>query len=397
MSFRVAMSEGISSHHAGPPGHTGGQAQTGSSTLPQPQARITGLDGLRAISIIFVLFGHLIGTRGFAIPPALANAIHKVPLAMIGVRTFFVISGFLITTLLIEEERRTGTISLTRFYFRRTLRIFPPFYAFVLVMLVLSMAGQIVLPTDDVVHALTYTTNYHRHRVWQLGHTWSLSVEEQFYLLWPFLYRALRQHRAKVLTAYIIAAPVWRLIILRFLPAQQLGVGETFFTTADALAVGCLLALVRPRLSSFNAYKRLVDSPAYLLIIPAVLVIGLLERYALLDFAVLISAQNVLIAIFIERVTRTRQGIVAAILNSKPAVLIGVWSYSIYLWQQLFLNRNVQDRMLTAFPTNLLFAFILAGTSYYVIERPALRLRQRLEMRIFNRPRMKAGSERTAA
>jgi peptidoglycan/LPS O-acetylase OafA/YrhL len=96
------------------------------ATSSKPGSRILGLDGLRAFSISLVLIGHLLGTRGFHPPEVVSRVLGLFFLGPLGVRVFFVISGFLITSLLMEEERRTGTVSLSRFYFRRTLRIFPP-------------------------------------------------------------------------------------------------------------------------------------------------------------------------------------------------------------------------------------------------------------------------------
>jgi peptidoglycan/LPS O-acetylase OafA/YrhL len=345
--------------------------------------RIPGLDGLRAFSIFFVLLGHLGGTKNFVLPSFIESALDPVPLASLGVRIFFVISGFLITTLLIEEERCTGGVSLARFYFRRTLRIFPSFYVLLLVVVLLEGAGRISLSPGDFWHAATYTMNYHRDRAWYLGHTWSLAVEEQFYLLWPFLFAVVRRRRIELLAGYVLLAPAWRLAVSYFLPEQRLGIGETFFTTADSIAVGCLLALLRPSLLRSAAYRRIVDSRAYLLILPALFALGALERFSKLDFFLCMSAQNVLIAIFVERVTRSSSGAVAAVLRARPVVMIGLWSYSLYLWQQVFINRNIHDSVLTAFPYNLVFAVAVAALSYYTIERPSLRLRRRLGAMLF--------------
>ena len=132
-------------------------------------------------------------------------------------------------------------------------------------------------------------------------------------------------------------------------------------------------------------YRRIIDSWAYLLVVPLLFGIGLAERWTKLDWALCIGAQNVLIALFVERVTRSEEGLIPRILNSKPVVLLGLWSYSVYLWQQPFLNRRIQDSPLTAFPLNIVLAVALAATSYYLIERPVLRLRQRLETRLFPR------------
>ena len=135
------------------------------------------LDGLRAVSIAFVLFGHLAQTRNFLqINPNLT-------LAEFGVRVFFVISGYLITSILLAELSRKGSISLSRFYFRRTMRLFPAAYVFVGVMAILATYGIVHLERWDVAFALTYTTDFNNSRAWSVGHLWSLAVEEQFYLV----------------------------------------------------------------------------------------------------------------------------------------------------------------------------------------------------------------------
>src|SRR5688500_6337330 len=162
----------------------------GASSMPD---RIPSLDGLRAISIVLVLFGHLAGTRGFPVPTSLGNFLST---AELGVHIFFVISGFLITQLLLDELARKQRIAVGRFYLRRTLRIFPPYYVFIGAMVLAQVAGWIALAPQDPLRALTYTTNYDEARSWYVGHTWSLSVEEQFYLLWPAVLLLARTRRA---------------------------------------------------------------------------------------------------------------------------------------------------------------------------------------------------------
>jgi hypothetical protein len=137
--------------------------------------RIPSLDGLRAISIGLVLFGHLLGTSGFFLP---LEANKHLALGELGVRVFFVISGFLITNLLLTELAAAGRIHIGRFYLRRTFRIFPPYYVFILVLALAALARWIELAPGDLFHTLTYTSNYDATRSWNVGHTWSLSVEE---------------------------------------------------------------------------------------------------------------------------------------------------------------------------------------------------------------------------
>ena len=142
------------------------------------------LDGLRAFSIVLVLIAHVSLQY-----PWLRRFVEHV--GNYGVRIFFVISGFLITGLLLKELTKTGRISLKSFYIRRTLRIFPAFYVYVLTVVILAWAGILILLPGDLLHAVTYTMNYHMVRSWWLNHMWSLSVEEQFYLLWPTVLRHL--------------------------------------------------------------------------------------------------------------------------------------------------------------------------------------------------------------
>jgi peptidoglycan/LPS O-acetylase OafA/YrhL len=339
---------------------------------------IPSLDGLRAISIAAVLLGHLAGTRGA--PHALTAVIRNpyVDFAHLGVRVFFVISGFLITGLLRQEHRRTGTISLSRFYLRRTLRIFPAYYVLLSVLGVLTLAGVIVVPSSDFLHALTYTVNYAPNRVWWIGHLWSLAVEEQFYLLWPTAVVLVGITRSwRVALVVMCVAPLLRVAEAALWPAWQPMVGTTFETTADALAVGCLLALARDDLMKRSSYARAVSSRW---IAPALLLLGLAislrYRPGLLFGDTIV---NVAIALIIDRCVRRPEGLAGRVLNTRPLIFVGALSYSLYLWQQLFLNR-ASNAAANAFPVNILLAVGCALGSYYLVEQPVLtNVRPRVE------------------
>src|SRR6516225_7637364 len=134
--------------------------------------RIPSLDGLRAIAIGLVVFGHLCGTSNFFPRSTFA------PLGdfgNLGVRVFFVISGFLITLLMLDEIEATGTVSLKLFYLRRILRILPACYAYILFVLIAYRLGLAALSPGDLFHAVTYTMNYYKQASWVFGHLWSLS------------------------------------------------------------------------------------------------------------------------------------------------------------------------------------------------------------------------------
>jgi peptidoglycan/LPS O-acetylase OafA/YrhL len=338
--------------------------------------RIPSLDGLRAISIAAVLLGHLSGTRGF--PQILTTIIRNpyVDIANLGVRVFFVISGFLITGLLIAEEKKTGSVSLKQFYIRRTLRIFPAYFVFLGVMWVFDQSGVIAVAARDFVHAVTYTMNYAPDRGWYLGHLWSLAVEEQFYLLWPLtvVLVGLRGAR-RVGFSVIWLVPLIRITESVMWPSRRSMIGETFETTADALAIGCLLALSREALFARVWYRRAVESawvvPALLL---AGLIIGTRFRPSILIAQTII---NIAIALGIDGCVRFPGSSFGTVLNSRPLVFVGTLSYSLYLWQQPFLNRG-SSATLAMFPINICAAATCALLSYYLVERPVLRLRARV-------------------
>jgi peptidoglycan/LPS O-acetylase OafA/YrhL len=336
-------------------------------------ARIPSLDGLRALSIALVLAGHLAGTR---------NAYRSMPLnAGFGVQIFFVISGFLITTLLLEEQANTGRISLKNFYIRRFFRIFPPFYAYIAAIAAVAAWGAVTLRPGDVLHSLTYTMNYHYDRSWWFGHIWSLSVEEQFYLLWPAILVAVGIRRGFLsAAAVILLSPAIRLGYWYLLPNQHGAIGEAFPTISDALAAGCLLAGVRGRLGNMPRYVAFLKSPLFYVVPACAILARLLDERPRFSMAVGQTIVNIAIAITIDRFVRFPDTLGGRFLNLRPVAYIGALSYSIYLWQQPFLNRH-SDSDLAAFPLNLALTAGASLASYYLIERPFLDLRRRLENR----------------
>lgn len=340
------------------------------------EPRIPSLDGLRAVSIAFVLFAHLAGTRNFPVSEAVGNFWG---LGEFGVRVFFVISGFLITGLLLNELDRSGRISLSRFYFRRTLRIFPPYYALLAAIFLAASYGALTLAPHDVAHTLTYTSNYYSGRSWFVGHTWSLSVEEQFYLLWPAVLIVLGRRKGLIAAAiFALACPVMRLIEWELFRSMSAGIGTRFETIADAIAAGCLLAGLRPRLHALAEYRRFLESPAFIAVPVVTLLANLTHDHPVVYFGAGMTVTNLGIALSIDWCVTNSRGLIGSVLNARPLVVVGWLSYSLYLWQQPFLDRT-SSSPLTAFPLNLLLAVSLAILSYVAVERPALRLRRNLE------------------
>jgi peptidoglycan/LPS O-acetylase OafA/YrhL len=374
-------------HNAqGHPGlHRDTSLETGASS-----SRIPSLDGLRAISILFVICCHLwanLTTHNHLTAPPLLDGM-VIALGGLGVTIFFVISGFLITNLLLAELAQTGRIHLVRFYFRRTFRLLPPYYALIATVSIGYAAGFVKAANwhNILIHALTYTTNYNALYFWYLGHGWSLSVEEQFYLLWPAVLLIAGTRRGFYLAAsMLLICPLVRAHYQQ-LPAVQAMPWNLHYRlefVGDGLAAGCLLARLRGWLHTRRMYLRLLNS-RWFAVIPAIvlLVNSCLTplQEALLGNTVIITG----IAICIDRVVTVRVGTVERLLNTRPIVFLGLMSYSIYLWQQPFLN-PVTGSPIAHFPSNVLFAAIASLASYYLIERPSLKLRHVLETKLFRR------------
>jgi len=278
---------------------------------------------------------------------------------------------------LLTERTKHGHVSLKLFYARRALRLFPAAYTFILCVGVLWWVGLIRLQATDIWHAATYTMNYLSDRSWQVGHLWSLSVEEQFYLIWPCTFVLLRPKRTGwVAAGVILFGPVARSaawLFLRGTPYRDL---EMFPMVADSLAMGCLLATIGGWLESKKWYLWLFRPASSVGLVALVCGINRFMGYTIVS-VLGASILNASLAILIHRSVYCSRDWAGRILNWKPVAFVGVLSYSLYLWQQLFLNRN-SSAWVNEFPQNLFFAVAAALASYFLLEKPFLRLRRRL-------------------
>jgi peptidoglycan/LPS O-acetylase OafA/YrhL len=301
--------------------------------------RIPSLDGLRAISITFVVFSHLIEWKHIA--PSFLDGY-----GLFGVFVFFVLSGYLITKLLLGEYERTATVSLKDFYIRRAFRILPAAFVFLTVATILFRHE---IRWYHLATAVFYFANMDPSRPFIFWQLWSLSVEEQFYLLWPFATPMVRclLYAAKIYVPLTSSLPVH----------------------ASALAIGCLLAIYAPRIPRISGRIALVMS-AVALLIPAF--VPNTAFRTLLIVLVLSPVQHICVAGVMMHVIRVPY----RALNWGPVVWLGRISYSLYLWQQLIWLQAPHWVLTLVVP-----AFACAIVSYYLVEQPALRLREFLTRR----------------
>lgn len=314
----------------------------------QDKNRIASLDGLRAISILVVFMGHLQKTNHY---PMNSFTTFFEPLAPFGVMVFFVISGFLITTLLLKERDKTGSNNLLDFYRRRFYRIIPASIVYTTFVVILWIATGHSFPTRFIVSAYTYTMNYMTKPPWQLRHLWSLSVEEQFYLVWPITLALFFRYRKWICWAFMIIAPISRHfgVIPATLPA-----------VADLLAPGCLLAFY----SDIRLPRWIYSLPITLGTVSFTLSLGVMmpERNMMYRG---ITPMFIALSIHVLIVRKDW------LLNNRVIMYIGTLSYALYLCQQGFLNSD-SHRWYAAFPQNVGLTVMAAVLMHYFVERPML-------------------------
>ncbi|HLX44274.1 MAG TPA: acyltransferase [Bryobacteraceae bacterium] len=354
-----------------------------------PLRTIPSLDGMRALSIGLVILSHCWssmppGVRKIPIVPAILSDGH------LGVAVFFVISGYLITQLLLKELDGSGTISLKRFYFRRSLRIFPAFYVFMGVMAILWAAGIIPEHWPSFIAAATYTRAYYKDaQGYFIAHTWSLSIEEQFYLAWPLLVLRLRRKRALYAAlASIVLMPLGRFAMYWITPSLRGHEGYMIQGWIDTLMIGCLLALLKgnPRWEHWhrrylNAWTTAAMAAIAFIVTPYIhsrLDGRIAGAYGLLVFY---SVQPLCIGAVLLYVVENSRSLAGRVLNNGLLRHVGMVSYSLYLWQQLFTAPELH-----LFPWGLLYLCVVAEASYWLIEQPALRLRSTMERRFRGLP-----------
>jgi peptidoglycan/LPS O-acetylase OafA/YrhL len=322
------------------------------------------LDGLRAVSILLVVCFHCLipgAGGGFA-----------------GLDVFFVLSGYLITTLLLAEHRHGG-IDIGRFYARRALRLYPTLLLLVLVYLALA---PWLWPKDDrwLVAGLTgtYLMDY-ALAFWNppstIGHVWSLGVEEKFYLLWPLLLPLLLRARRPV--AWLLAAFVV-LTAWRYFVAVNWGWKQAYFsfdTHVTGIVLGAIAALSRLKVSRPTVIIACIGL-ALTVALPSLPFVRITEGVTLR-----ITLAELAAFVLVCRLAEQRD---TPFLASRPMVYIGRLSYGIYLWHFLFIDIIDFERSLPPWVllgVVILVSFPLAAVCLHLVDVPIKRLRQKLQAR----------------
>jgi len=319
-----------------------------------------------------------------------AHGASKEYLGQVGVRIFFCISGFLITYLLLEEERGAGRLNWKRFFARRALRIVPVYYAFLLFVGATNSWLHWGINWRNFLTSLTFTNGdwFRRYGTWPLAHTWSLAVEQQFYLFWPlFLSAITATPRRNAIVAALFGLPLARVALV--LIGYTFPLGLPFFSNADYLLVGALAAMLLPRLRSIVGSARNRAAAIEILCIGLFGAIWLFfdQGQQLGVSPILVTCfevgpgttlMAVCIAIAVVGTVVSPSGLLAALLNSQSMVALGLISYSVYMWQQLaFDPSSAHPAAWQRFPANIVIAIGTGALSYLLWERWFLRWKKR--------------------
>jgi peptidoglycan/LPS O-acetylase OafA/YrhL len=332
--------------------------------------RIPILDGWRGVAITLVIAHHV--WQNLTVNQA-AYALDD--FGQFGVDIFFGLSGLLITRLLLQEHSNSGSFGLPQFYIRRTCRILPPLMAYLAASTLLGLWKSNL----EFVSSLLFFRNYVPTRItgFSSGHLWSLAVEEHFYLLWPGLLALSGPRRAKSLgigLAFFFA--LWRTLAPHIAPLLFPEVPTHFRTDLrlDALLWGCVAACVLHNRKQREWLAAQLQYPEWILA-TAILIVSM--RFYTPIPAVLVA---LLIPIVLAGTLLHQEWRISRVLAWRGFTWLGRVSYSLYVWQQLFLIPGWEPTSLWLqhWPWNLAAAFAAAILSYHLVEKPLIAVGRRL-------------------
>ena len=364
------------------------------------RARIAGghylatLDGWRAVAISLVLIGHgyssveqQFGNLALLSNDVLDRANDVLERAgPLGVQIFFGLSGFLITSRLIDEERHVGFVNLTSFYVRRFFRIIPAAFVFLVTVGILACYDIVPMSIGRWLSSLFFLANY-SNASWSnyVGHFWSLAVEEHFYFLWPtgFILLATTRHRASFAAIFALLITLWRAVDWKY--HITTGPAPFWFRTdiaGDGILWGVVIALLYADPYWKAHIKTFVSSRTIWVGLVALIIFSGLFSESKVRFA-LFTVKAVAIPLAILGTVSYSMGLRGRILEAQPLKWIGRLSYSIYIWQQLFLVMDPVDLIpqiepLQYFPINFIAVILMAVASYYLVERRLIRIGHRI-------------------
>jgi len=337
------------------------------------------LDGLRGVAIISVIASH------FGRNESWLTFVD----GTIGVQIFFILSGFLITSLLLKEKVTRGRISLRNFYIRRVLRIMPVAYLYLLVLIILNQVFNLNIPALSFLMSFSFFRNIPLMNDWYTGHFWTLATEEQFYILTPFLLAYWPNRYIKLTIILLVLVPV-----IQYIGFHNIGI---FYSNRTIHVI----TMTFIALTSRGALYIIIGSLFSILLFKGIINVERFNKNYYLSFFLLVIAAVVhfpnspinvpyisaimfaLLIGFVIVLNLSENNFLTAILKNPVLNKIGILSYSIYIWQQLFtVNQPWKDSFKYSGNTfvNVAALFVVSYCSYTYFERPFLKLKKHFKM-----------------
>lgn len=327
----------------------------------------SSLDGLRGVAVALVFLTHLTHFRG----------------GTFGVDIFFVLSGYLITEVIRNSDARAASLGV--FYFRRFVRLFPALAVVCLTSAVvfvdIGAHGDIFKDAlSSILYTQSWTSALKDGFSFYLGNTWSLSVEEQFYLIWPFVWifatRRSGANAALVLSLILLVAGVaWQIYLLH----SKATYDRIYFapdTRSESILIGAIGSIVNGIPSARILLGRLINRVSIAPIISIAVILYYVDWFAYSSMLV-----SVLSLLLIAKLCMREECAEGKLLQFRPLVRLGRISYGFYLWHVpvlMFLEFNLHENVCIVLFFGLASSLLFSMISYAFIEQPALRLRSLL-------------------
>lgn len=344
----------------------------------QKSTHFPAIDGLRGAIALSVLTAHV--------------NMDWLPHVYIVMDMFFTISAFLITLTLINNIKKTGKISLLTFTKRRLLRLYPALIFCIAPYTVIAyfIVADFRFIINDTFLTLIYASNFSKlsNYIYPhfFGHTWSLAIEEHFYIMWPslltlfLLKKEVWKNTAKILIAIILTSIVWRIYLVNN-GAEWSRLYYASDTRIDAFIIGGLLAFIQPKINSLYKntllFKNLLIALCFCILLPFYFWDPKIKYYFIWQQPIILLLSCILIFI----ISRNDKNIIEKILNSKILQWAGVRCYGIYLWHWPFIWLFISHTEISKpvlFIITLPFTLFMAWFSYKYIEEPILRHRPKM-------------------
>lgn len=356
---------------------------------------LTGLNGIRALAAIGVMVSHInLSLKFFEIETVGLFGLKENggqsywQLGAYGVTMFFALSGFLITFLLLKEIEKSNTIDIKKFYVRRILRIWPLYYVYTFLVTIALLGTEGTININLLLYYIFFLANVPFALgigIPEIAHFWSISVEEQFYLFWPFIFLFIRKWREWLILILIVLQFGLRLVLIKF-GASDFFVNLSTINRFDCMMIGGLFAILFYQKSNFLRIfnNMIVQVGAWIIVFAAVINKIDLMHFAIENFVFSIVTSTIIIG----QVLRTYRVIN---LEVSPLTYLGKLSYGIYAYHPLIIyiliKSNIVQRIendvvatLVAFISISGFTILAAHLSYILIEKKFLNLKSKFSI-----------------